>query len=81
MSGVAELGLLARALAGQPGRGIGGRLVSLVAAALAMEVDAGVARIVRRSLSLSVFALETLVAGPGLDQRAVAVKCSSESRP
>ena len=36
-----------------------------------MEVDAGVARIVRRSLPVNVFALETLVAGPVLDQRAV----------
>ena len=50
VAGVAELSLLARALAGQAGLGIGGRLVSVVAASLAMEVHAGVARIVRRSL-------------------------------
>ena len=71
VAGVAELSLLARALAGQAGLGIGGRLVSVVAASLAMEVHAGVARIVRRSLWPSVFSLEALVAGPGLDQCAV----------
>jgi hypothetical protein len=69
VTGVAELGLLARALAGQAGLGIGGRLVSVVAASLAMEVHARVARIVRRSLWVSVFALEALVAGPGRECR------------
>src|SRR5208337_3170794 len=71
VSGVAELGLLACTLAGQAGLGIGGRLVSGVAAPLTVEVNAGVARIVRRSLWVSAFALEALVAGPDLDQRAV----------
>jgi hypothetical protein len=46
VAGVAELGLLARALADQAGLGIGGRLVGDVAAPLAVKVDAGIARIV-----------------------------------
>jgi hypothetical protein len=39
VAGIAELGLLARALAGQAGLGIGGRLVGEVAAPLAVKVD------------------------------------------
>jgi hypothetical protein len=46
VAGVAELGLLARTLAGQAGLGIGGRLVGEVAAPLTVKVDAGIAGIV-----------------------------------
>ena len=68
---VAELGLLARPLAGQPRLRIGGRLVSGVAAPLAVKVHAGVAGIIRRGLPLVSFALEALVSGPRFDKRAV----------
>jgi len=71
VSGVAELGLLARALAGQPRLGIGGGLVSGIGARFAVEVDAGVAGIVRRGLPLSGIALEALMPRPRLDQGAV----------
>src|SRR5208282_1687743 len=71
VTGVAELGLLARALAGQARLGIGSRLVGVIGARFAVKVDAGVAGIVRRRLGLSVFALEALVPGPRLDQRAI----------
>ena len=43
---ITELGFLARPLAGQPGGGIGGGLVRIVAAPFAVEVDARVAGIV-----------------------------------
>jgi hypothetical protein len=61
-----------RVVAGSNPAGIGGRLVSGVAASLTVEVDAGVAGIVRRSLWVSVFALEALCGWPTrLDQHAV----------
>ena len=52
VAGVTELGLLARALAGQAGLGIGGGLVGGIGAPFAVEVDAGVAGIVGRSLRI-----------------------------
>ena len=52
VTGVAELGLLARALAGQAGLGIGGGLVGGIGAPFSVEVDAGVAGIVGRSLRI-----------------------------
>src|SRR5208337_1085316 len=71
VAGVTELGLFARPFAGQPCLGIGGRLVRGVGASLTMEVYARVTGIIGRDLLVLSFALETLVSGPGLDQRAV----------
>src|SRR6185437_1976373 len=70
---IAELGFLARSLAGQQRFGIGGGLMSIVAALLAVEIDAAVAGIViGRGIGCAlVFALEALVPRPRLDQRAV----------
>jgi hypothetical protein len=65
---VAELGLFVRPLAGQPCLRIGGRLVSGVAAPLAVKVHAGVAGIIRRGLPVVSFALEALVPGPRFDK-------------
>src|SRR5712691_12383311 len=70
--GVAQLGFLARTLARQPRLGVGGRLMGIVAALLAMKVNRGIAGVIRRLLTTSpVLALEAFVAGPRLDQRAV----------
>src|SRR5712675_215466 len=69
--GVTELGLFARTFAGQPCLGIGSRSVSGVGAPLTMKVHARVAGIIGWSLMVVSFALETLVSGPGLDQRAI----------
>ena len=67
-----ELGFLARAFARQPRLGVGGRLMGIVAALLAMKVNRGIAGVIRRLLTtIPVLALEAFVAGPGLDQRAV----------
>src|SRR6267378_360936 len=68
---IAEPGLFARPFAGQARFRIGGRLVSCVGAPLTMKVDARVAGIVGRGWLVVPFALETLMSGPGLDQRAV----------
>ena len=46
MPRVGQLGLLARTLAGQPRLGVGGRLVGLVAAALTVEINRGIARVI-----------------------------------
>ena len=69
--GIAEPGLFARPFPGQARFRIGGRLMSRIGASLTMKVDARVARIVGRGWLVIPFALETLVSGPGLDQRAV----------
>jgi hypothetical protein len=69
--GVTELGLFARTFAGQPCLGIGSRLVSGIGAPLTMKVHARVAGIIGRGWLIVSFALETLVSGPGLDQRAI----------
>ena len=67
MAGIAELGLLARALAGQAGLGIGGRLVGAVGAPLAVKADAGIARIVGWGVPARIiFALEARVSRPFL---------------
>src|SRR5215467_6944216 len=73
MSGVAQLGLLARSLARQPGLRISRRLMGIVAAPLTVKVDARVAGvvIVRGLLLRLILGLEALVPGPRLDQRAV----------
>ncbi len=69
VAGVAELGLLARALAGQAGVRIGGRLVGEVAAPLAVKVDAGIAGIVRQGVPVRIiFALEALVSRPRFEK-------------
>src|SRR5271167_2880089 len=68
MASVAELRLLARSLARQPGFGIGGRLVGCVGALLAMKVNRRIARVVRGLPVRAVLALEALVAGPRLNQ-------------
>ena len=66
----AQLRLLAIALPRQHGIGIGGGLVSLVAALLSVEIYAGVTGIVGRILLL-ILALKALQAGTGFQQRAV----------
>src|SRR5689334_20178073 len=71
---VAQLGFLARPLTRQACLGISGGLVGVVAAPLAVKVHAGIARVVvpRRGLvRCASFALETLLPGPRLNQRAV----------
>src|SRR5580704_532605 len=72
VAGIAELGLLAAAFAGQPSLGIGGRAVGEIAPLLPMEVDLGIA--VAASVPASTVAipgLEALGGGPGLQQGAV----------
>src|SRR3954447_8261993 len=54
----------------EPGIGVGGRDVRLVAACLAMEVALGVAA-GTRWLTAAILGPETLHRGPGFDQRAV----------
>jgi hypothetical protein len=72
VSGVTELGLLALTLAGQQRLGVSGGLVRVFAAPFAMKVDPRVAGILGRSLGIGmVFALETLVSCPGLDQGSI----------
>ena len=71
MASVAELRLLARSFARQPGFGIGGRLMGRVGALLAMKIYRGIARVVRGLPVRAVLALETFVAGPRLNQGAV----------
>ena len=65
-----QLGLLAAPLAVEPGIGVGGRGVGLVAARLAMEVLLAVATRVGR-WGGAVLRPEALGAGPGFQQRAV----------
>src|ERR1019366_10030819 len=68
---VTKLGLLARPLPGQQGLGVGGRLVGLIGAPLAVEVDARIAGVIRWLAWARVLALEALERSPRLDQRAV----------
>src|SRR5579884_762713 len=68
---IAKLGFLARPFACQPCVGVGGRLVSVVAAPLTVEVNGGIARVIGRLLVRAVLALEAFVTGPGLNQSAV----------
>ena len=81
--GIAELGLLARSLARQPSFGVGGRLMGIVGAPLAVKVDAGVVGIViLRGLGLGIIlGLEALVPGPRLDQGAVNRKVLVAEQP
>jgi hypothetical protein len=69
--GIAEPGFFARPFAGQTRLRIGGRLMSRVGASLTMKVHARVAGVVGWGVLILPFALETLVSGPGLDQRVV----------
>ena len=72
MAGVAELGFLAGTLARQPGLGVGRRLVGIVAALLAVKVDARIAGVVGRDLRVRlIFALKALLSGPRFNQGAV----------
>src|SRR3974390_2970588 len=74
MPHVAELGLLASALAEQAGVGVRRRAMRGVLALLAMEVAlgiAGAAAILSRGRIAAVLRHEALHAGPGLDQRTV----------
>src|SRR6266566_1714470 len=80
MTRIAELGFLARTLACQPGLRVGGRLMGPVAASLAVKINRGVARVIGRSLTSTVLALEALVTGPRLDQRAVDGKVFSRQQ-
>ena len=70
MSHVAQLGGLPGRLLVQPGVGIGGRGVRLVAALLAVKIALAVATR-RRRLAAAVLRTEALHRRPGLDQRAV----------
>ena len=79
--GIAEPGLFARPFAGQARFRIGGRLVSRVGASLTMKVHARIAGIVGRGVLVISFALETLVSGPSLDQRAVDRKMLVREQP
>src|SRR6516162_2932571 len=69
--GVAELGLLTRCLTCQAGFRIGGGLMGSVAERLAVKVDARIALIIIVRRLNTILALETLVPGPRLDERAV----------
>src|SRR5246500_1581698 len=75
MPHVAELGLLASALAEQAGVGVRRRGMRGVLALLAMEVALGIAgaaaAILSRGRLVPIFRHEALHAGPGLDQRTV----------
>lgn len=66
---VAQASLVARALLEQPGIGVRGTGVGVVAALLSFEVHLGIAPLSRGLVVVP--ALETFVRGPGLDQRAV----------
>lgn len=71
---VTKFGFLAEPLAGQARLRVGGRLVSFIAALLAVKVYTRNARIIvgRRSLRrFTVFAFETLLPGPRFNQSAV----------
>ena len=76
---VAQAGLVARALLEQPGIGIGGAGMGAVAALLPFEVHLGVASGWRAAVV--VFAFETLVRGPGLNQRAVHAEVFVAGKP
>src|SRR6266852_5192908 len=71
MGRVTQLGLLTRALLGQLGLGISGRLMGGVGTALTAEVHRRITRIVRWLTRSHVLALEALERSPRLDQRAV----------
>src|ERR1700758_4048022 len=76
MPHVAELGLLASALAEQAGVGVGSRGMRVVLALLAMEVALGIApltaaRLLTRWWIIAILRHEALHAGPCLDQRAI----------
>src|ERR1700741_1853055 len=76
MPHVAELGLLASALAEQAGVGVGSRGMRVVLALLAMEVALGIApltaaRLLPRWWIIAILRHEALHAGPCLDQRAI----------
>ena len=82
VAGVAELGLLARALAGQASLGIGGLLVGEVAAPFTVKVDAGIAGVVGRGVPVRViFAIEALVSRPRFDQRPVDCEMLVKEQP
>ena len=68
---VAQPGLLAAGLAGQLGLLVGGALVGGVAALLAVEVHTRVARIPVGGILRTGLGLETLQAGPGVDERTI----------
>ena len=70
MAHVAQLRFVSTCFAKQPRLRIRLGLVSLVPPLLASEIDAGVARVVRRRLGL-ILRLKALLARPRLDQRAV----------
>ena len=70
MADEGQLGLLASALAVEPGLGVGGRGVGVVAALLTVEMALAVAARPRR-LAAAVLGPEALHGGPSLDQRAV----------
>jgi hypothetical protein len=74
MSQIGKLGGLARPLARQPGIGVCGRGVPLVAALLAMEIAVAIASGSRR-LAAAILGAKTLHAGPRLDQRPVNRDC------
>ncbi len=71
MQPAAELGFLAFAFAQQPGLAVRGAFVRRVAALFAVEVHAGVAGIAVGGRLGSGLGLETLEAGPRVDERAV----------
>lgn len=66
---VAQAGLVALALLEQPGVGVRGAGMGVVATLLPLEVHLGVTS--GRGAGVIVLALETLVRGPGFDERAV----------
>src|SRR6201996_1871420 len=68
---VTQLGLFARALLGQPGLRVGGRLMRRVGAALTTKVHRWIARIVWRLMRFRILAPEALERSPGLDQRSI----------
>jgi hypothetical protein len=68
----AELGLLARRLLVQPRLWIGGRGMRGIRPPFPPEVHTGIARVIRRlDRRRSGLRLETLLASPGFDQRAI----------
>src|SRR5215469_88695 len=68
---IAELGLFALTLAGQQCLRVSGRLMSVVGAALSVEVHRRVARIIGPVPRLLILPLEALKRGPCLNQRPV----------
>src|SRR6516165_6605812 len=83
--GIADVGeLCLLALAIEPGVGIGGRNVGIVAARLAVEVTFAIAT-TRRRLTRTVLGAEALHRRPGRNLRSTCVpsteKCSSDKRP